>query len=89
MYDVPQQWFALHGIACVEAADFAGVERLALALGAQILSTFEEAPVAAEGIAALGRCELVEEVIVGEEVLTRFSGLRDARACTVVLRGAS
>lgn len=37
----------------------------------------------------LGECERVEEVLVGESRVLRFSGCKGGAACTIVLRGAS
>ncbi|KAJ8612040.1 hypothetical protein MRB53_037683 [Persea americana] len=86
IYNWPEQLFADAGIASIEHADFDGVERLALVTGADIASTFDHP----ESV-KLGRCDLIEEVIIGEDTLIRFSGVAAAanRACTVVLRGAT
>ncbi len=53
----------------IEHADFEGVERLALVLGGEIVSTFD----APEKV-KLGQCNLIEEVIIGEDKLIKFSG---------------
>ncbi len=37
----------------------------------------------------LGRCDLIEEVLIGEDSLIRFSGVGAGEACTIVLRGSS
>jgi len=63
---------------------FKGVERLALVLGGDVLSTFD-----APEKAKLGTCDLIEEVMIGEDKLIRFSGVALGEACTVVLRGAT
>lgn len=92
IYNWPESLFADAGIASIEHADFDGVERLALVTGAEITSTFDH-----PDTVQLGHCDLVEEVIIGEDTLIRFSGLGGAagtssgmgRACTVVLRGAT
>jgi len=70
----------------IEHADFEGVERLAAATGAEILSTFD-APERKDEV--LGECKLIEEVMIGEDKVIRFSGCKKDEACTVVLRGAS
>lgn len=70
----------------IEHADFEGVERLAAATGAEILSTFD-APERKDEI--LGYCDLIEEIMIGEDKVIRFSGCKKDEACTVVLRGAS
>lgn len=48
----------------IEHADFEGVERLAAALGAEILSTFD-APERSDKV--LGHCNLIEELMIGED----------------------
>ena len=68
----------------IEHADFEGVERLALVLGGEIASTFDN-PKAVK----LGHCDLIEEVVIGESKVIRFSGVASGEACTIVLRGAS
>lgn len=70
----------------IEHADFEGVERLAAATGAEILSTFD-APERSNEV--LGYCDLIEEIMIGEDKVIRFSGCKKDEACTVVLRGAS
>jgi T-complex protein 1 subunit beta len=84
IYNWPEQLFADAGIASIEHADFDGVERLALVTGAEIASTFDHP----ESV-KLGHCDLVEEVIIGEDTLIRFSGVAAGQACTIVLRGAT
>ena len=37
----------------------------------------------------LGHCDLIEEVIIGEDTLIKFSGVAAGQACTIVLRGAT
>ncbi len=46
----------------IEHADFEGVERLALVLGAEIVSTFGKPE-----LVKLGHCKLIEEVMIGED----------------------
>ena len=53
----------------IEHADFEGVERLALVTGGEICSTFDT-----PGSVKLGTCDLIEEVIIGEDKLIKFSG---------------
>jgi T-complex protein 1 subunit beta len=60
------------------------VERLALVLGAEIVSTFDHP----ERV-RLGQCRLVEEILLGEDKAIRFSGVPLGEACTIVLRGAT
>jgi T-complex protein 1 subunit beta len=84
IYDYPQQLFTQAGISSIEHADFEGVERLALVLGGEIVSTFDT-----PDKVKLGQCDLVEEVMIGEDKLIKFSGVALGEACTVVLRGAT
>lgn len=70
----------------IEHADFEGIERLGAALGAEILSTFD-APERKEKV--LGTCASIEEIMIGEDKVIKFSGCKDGSACTIVLRGSS
>ncbi|EEY16382.1 T-complex protein 1 subunit beta [Verticillium alfalfae VaMs.102] len=72
------------GIMSIEHADFDGIERLALVTGGEITSTFDH-PEQVQ----LGHCDLIEEVIIGEDTLVKFSGVGAGEACTIVLRGAT
>ncbi|GAA5956709.1 hypothetical protein JCM3765_005714 [Sporobolomyces pararoseus] len=84
IYNYPESLFAEAGIMSIEHADFEGVERLALVTGGEIASTFED-PKAVK----LGKCERIEEIMIGEDKLIKFSGVAAGEACTVVLRGAT
>ncbi|CAF0875825.1 unnamed protein product [Brachionus calyciflorus] len=84
IYNYPEQLFADAGMMAIEHADFEGVERLALVLGGEIVSTFD-----CPDKVKLGRCDLIEEVMIGEDKLLRFSGVALGEACTIVLRGAT
>ena len=68
----------------IEHADFEGVERLALVLGGEIVSTFDR-----PDKVKLGQCDLIEEIMIGEDKLLRFSGVKLGEACSIVLRGAT
>ena len=37
----------------------------------------------------LGSCKLIEEIMIGEDKLLRFSGVALGEACTIVVRGAT
>lgn len=84
IYNYPEQLFADAGMMAIEHADFEGVERLALVLGGEIVSTFD-CPQSVK----LGKCDLIEEVMIGEDKLLKFSGVALGEACTIVLRGAT
>jgi len=62
IYNLPEMFFADHGLMAIEHADFEGIERLALVLGAEIVSTFDHPE-----LVKLGHCKLVEEIMLGEE----------------------
>ncbi|KAI1289729.1 T-complex protein 1 subunit beta [Halotydeus destructor] len=84
IYNYPEQLFADAGVMAIEHADFDGIERLALVTGGEIVSTFGN-----PDKVKLGTCDLIEEVMIGEDVLLKFSGVPLGEACTVVLRGAT
>ncbi|XP_065213668.1 T-complex protein 1 subunit beta [Planococcus citri] len=84
IYNYPEQLFADAGVMAIEHADFDGVERLALVTGGEIVSTFDDP----ERV-KLGQCSLIEEVMIGEDTLLRFSGVQLGEACTIVIRGAT
>ena len=84
VYNYPESLFAEAGVSSIEHVDFDGTERLALVTGAEIASTFDpQYPI------KLGHCDLIEEVMIGEDILMKFSGVAAGEACTVVLRGSS
>jgi T-complex protein 1 subunit beta len=83
IYNFPEELFADAGILAIEHADFDGIERLALVTGGEIASTFDNP----ESV-KLGQCELIEEIMIGEDKLIKFSGVAMGQACTIVLRGA-
>merc|ERR1719328_335503 len=84
IYNYPEQLFADSGVMAIEHADFDGVERLALVTGGEITSTFDT-----PGTIRLGTCDLIEEIIIGEDRLLKLSGVALGEACTIVLRGAT
>lgn len=84
IYNYPEQLFSMKGIMAIEHADFEGVERLSLVTGGEIASTFD-----CPGETKLGYCDLIEEIMIGEDRLLKFSGVALGEACTIVLRGAT
>jgi len=84
IYNLPEQYFADRGIMAIEHADFDGVERLAKVLGSEIVSTFDHPE-----LVKLGSCKLIEEIMIGEDKMIKFSGVALGEACTIVLRGSS
>eukprot|EP01065_Artemidia_motanka_P035467 TRINITY_DN4337_c0_g1_i1.p1 TRINITY_DN4337_c0_g1~~TRINITY_DN4337_c0_g1_i1.p1 ORF type:complete len:560 (+),score=227.27 TRINITY_DN4337_c0_g1_i1:115-1794(+) len=84
IYNYPEELFAEKGVMAIEHADFDGVERLAFALGGEVVSQFDE-----PDASRLGGCDKIDQVMIGEDTVIRFSGLKGGRACTIVLRGSS
>lgn len=84
IYNWPEQLFTEAGINSIEHADFEGVERLALVTGGEVVSTFDHP----ESV-KLGHCDVIEEVLIGEDTMIKFSGVARGEACTIVLRGAT
>lgn len=84
IYNYPEEIFADAGVMSIEHADFDGIERLALVLGGEIASTFDNAQ-----DVKLGHCKQIAEIMIGEDKLIHFSGVALGEACTIVLRGAS
>ena len=37
----------------------------------------------------LGKCDLIEQVMIGDETLLKFSGVPLGEACSIVIRGAT
>ena len=83
IYNYPEQLLADQGVMVIEHADFDGTERLAKVLGADILSTFDNPEKN-----TLGECKLIEEIMIGEDKLIKFSGCKAGEACSIVLRGS-
>lgn len=52
--------------------------------GGEIVSTFDNP----ERV-KLGHCKLIEEIMIGEDKMIKFSGVARGEACTIVLRGAT
>merc|ERR1712165_283312 len=84
IYNYPEQLFADKGVMAIEHADFDGIERLALVTGGEIVSTFGNPE-----LVKIGKCDLIEQVEIGEETLVKFSGVKMGEACSIVLRGAT
>eukprot|EP00922_Rhytidocystis_sp_ex-Travisia-forbesii_P017861 GHVS01026616.1.p1 GENE.GHVS01026616.1~~GHVS01026616.1.p1 ORF type:complete len:533 (-),score=78.63 GHVS01026616.1:573-2171(-) len=84
IYNYPDQLFKNAGVMAIEHSDFDGMERLAAVLGADIVSTFDN-----PDKTKLGYCASIDEIMIGEDKVIRFSGCERSEACTIVLRGAS
>lgn len=70
IYNYPESLLAEQGIMSIEHADFEGVERLALVTGGEIASTFD-----APDKVKVGRCEVIEEIMIGEDKVSRCERL--------------
>merc|ERR1712187_712115 len=84
IYNYPEQLFKERNIMAIEHSDFDGTERLAAVLGSDIISTFDNPEET-----KLGSCQKIEEIMIGEDKVIKFSGCAQGEACTIVLRGAS
>lgn len=84
IYNYPEQLFADKGVMAIEHADFDGIERLALVTGGEIVSTFGKPE-----LVKVGKCDLIEQISIGDETLIKFSGVPLGEACSIVLRGAT
>mmetsp|Transcript_34656 Transcript_34656/g.83721 ORF Transcript_34656/g.83721 Transcript_34656/m.83721 type:complete len:534 (+) Transcript_34656:96-1697(+) len=84
IYNYPESLFKEMGCVAIEHSDFDGTERLAAVLGSDIVSTFDDV-----ARVQLGTCEVMEEVMIGEDKVIKFSGVQRGEACSIVLRGAS
>jgi len=84
IYNYPDQLFRDNKVMAIEHSDFDGTERLAAVLGADIVSTFDSPE-----DTKLGYCKKIEEMMIGEDKVIKFSGCSQGEACTIVLRGAS
>merc|ERR1712224_881909 len=69
IYNYPDQLFKENGVMAIEHSDFDGTERLAAVLGADIVSTFDNPEQT-----KLGTCERIEEIMIGEDKVIKFSG---------------
>ncbi|QRW01738.1 TCP-1/cpn60 chaperonin family (T-complex protein 1) [Ceratobasidium sp. AG-Ba] len=78
IYNYPESLLTEAGIMVIEHADFEGVERLSLVTGGEIASTFDRPE-----LVKLGKCDVIEEIMIGEDKLIKFSGL-PLEACTVL-----
>lgn len=52
--------------------------------GGEIVSTFDNPE-----LVKIGRCDVIEQVQIGDETLLKFSGVPLGEACSIVLRGAT
>lgn len=85
IYNYPESLFAAANVMAIEHADFDGIERLAQVLGGHVVSTFD-----APELTKVGHCDVIEQVMIGEQKFLRFGGCAGAgMACTIVLRGSS
>merc|ERR1740124_1718836 len=84
IYNYPEEIMTDNGVSSIEHADFEGVERLALVLGADIVSTFDH-----PDLVKYGECKKVNEIMIGEDKVIQFEGCKKGQACTIVLRGSS
>jgi len=84
IYNYPEQIFREKKVVAIEHSDFDGTERLAAVLGADIVSTFDTPE-----LVKLGTCDVIEEIMLGEDKVIQFKGCAAGQACSIVLRGSS
>jgi len=84
IYNYPEQLLRAKGVVAIEHSDFDGTERLAAVLGADIVSTFDNPE-----LTVLGSCDVIQEIMIGEDKVTQFKGCKDNAACSIILRGSS
>ena len=72
VYNYPESILAEKGVMTIEHADFEGVERLSLVTGGEITSTFDRPE-----LVKLGRCDLIEEIMIGEDKVEHCCDLPD------------
>lgn len=72
IYNYPENLLAEQGVMSIEHADFEGVERLSLVTGGEIASTFDR-----PDLVKLGKCDLIEEIMIGEDKVFQSSLLFD------------
>lgn len=84
IYNLPESIFTENGVMAIEHADFDGIERLAAVTGGEVVSTFDR-----PDLVTMGECDVIEEVMIGEDKVIRLGGCKSGKACSIVLRGAS
>eukprot|EP01125_Pyxidicula_operculata_P009563 TRINITY_DN3149_c0_g1_i1.p1 TRINITY_DN3149_c0_g1~~TRINITY_DN3149_c0_g1_i1.p1 ORF type:complete len:559 (+),score=171.27 TRINITY_DN3149_c0_g1_i1:1556-3232(+) len=83
--DEAQHWFVKHGVTALRRVKKTTNDRIARATGATIVNRPEELKESDVGT----RCGLFEVKKIGDEYYTFLSECKDAKACTILLRGAS
>ncbi|KAI5169108.1 T-complex protein 1 subunit beta [Pancytospora epiphaga] len=83
IYDYPMQLLKNKGIAVIEHADFAGVERLNKVLGGNLVSTFD-----ALSSADLGSCGKASTITIKGHRMVVFEGIQKG-ASSIILFGSS
>lgn len=84
IYNYPEAIFTEAKVNTIEHADFEGVERLALVLEAEIVSTFDNLE-----LVKYGNCEYIKEILIGEDKMIKFINAKKSCASTIILRGSS
>ena len=82
--DTCQHFLAKKGIYAVRRVKKSDIEKLARASGANIISMLDDLKKD-----DLGDAELVEEVKVGDELMTAIRGCKNPKAVTILLRGGT
>ncbi|KAK6621439.1 T-complex protein 1 subunit eta [Polyplax serrata] len=82
--DVATQYFADRDMFCAGRVEEEDLKRTMKACGGAIMATAHDL-----NDSVLGRCEKFEERQVGGERFNLFTGCRNAKACTIILRGGA
>lgn len=82
--DVATQYFADRDMFCAGRVVDEDLKRTMKACGGAVMTTVQDL-----NAAALGTCELFEERQVGGERFNIFQGCKNAKTCTIVLRGGA
>ncbi|CAM4820769.1 unnamed protein product [Rotaria magnacalcarata] len=83
IYNYFEQLLVEKGITAIQYTDFPSIQRLAQILSGDILSTFN---ISSDNI-HFGKCNLIEEILIGEDKFVKFSGVAKGEICTIVLFG--
>ncbi|KAF6003649.1 T-complex protein 1 subunit eta [Cyanidiococcus yangmingshanensis] len=83
--DLATQYFADREIFCAGRVPDADLQRVARAVGARVQTTVHDMRIED----ALGTCEWFEERQVGAERFNFFTGCKEAKSATILLRGGS
>ncbi len=82
--DVAQHFLAKEGILAVRRVDRSDMERISRASGAEIVNNLDSL-----SQESLGRSEIVEEKMIGEDPMVFIRGCENPRSVTILVRGST